>query len=478
MLERKDLIVPTFNYQLRTDKPPLHYYFMMLGYSLFGVNEFSARFFSSLFGAFTVLTTFLFGRRYFGEKTAFLSFIVLVSSLHLSIQFHMAVPDPYLIFWINGGLFSFFYGFVERKRLFIYLFYLFMGLGVLTKGPVAVVLPMGIVFLYLFLSNSLSRDGLRFIKPFTGLLITAMVSLPWYVAVYIKTDGRWVYEFLFKHNIHRFSQPMEGHGGIFLITFLFVFAGLLPFSVFILQALKNAWREKYRREILFLLVFAGVYVLFFAVSKTKLPNYTVPAYPPLALVLAYYLSRINLSSLKGLYASVVFYVLLTVVVVAGLYYALKNEPAVSDLAHLSFWFFLLTIGGLAGLFFLVRRQFEMFITSLSISSVLMSFLFFYVVFPPVDGRNPVQQMLPLIHRESPVRYYKSFNPAFVFYLRKEIKPLKKDGIKPFFSREERVYVLTRKRYLKDFEGVENAYLLKVVKDLFENKVSALLSNRK
>lgn len=54
MLERGDLIVPTFNYELRTDKPPLHYYFMMIAYKLFGVNEFSARFFSSLFGSFTV----------------------------------------------------------------------------------------------------------------------------------------------------------------------------------------------------------------------------------------------------------------------------------------------------------------------------------------------------------------------------------------------------------------------------------------
>ncbi|WP_293445151.1 glycosyltransferase family 39 protein, partial [Persephonella sp.] len=123
MLERGDLIVPTFNYQLRTDKPPMHYYFMMLSYKLFGVNEFSARFFSSFFGALTVLITFLFGRRYLGEKVAFLSFIVLVSSLHLSVQFHMAVPDPYLIFFINAALFSFYVGFTEKKKVFLYLFY-------------------------------------------------------------------------------------------------------------------------------------------------------------------------------------------------------------------------------------------------------------------------------------------------------------------------------------------------------------------
>ncbi|MDQ7056367.1 MAG: glycosyltransferase family 39 protein [Persephonella sp.] len=149
MLEREDFVVPTFNYQLRTDKPPLHYYFMMLSYSIFGINEFSARLFSAVFGALTVLMTFLFARRYFEEKVAFFSFIVLISSLHTSIQFHMAVPDPYLIFLINASLFSFYAGLKERKIYFIYLFYLFMGLGVLSKGPVAVVLPTAIATVYL-----------------------------------------------------------------------------------------------------------------------------------------------------------------------------------------------------------------------------------------------------------------------------------------------------------------------------------------
>ena len=108
MLERGDLIVPTFNYELRTDKPPLHYYFMMISYKLFGVNEFSARFFSSVFGGLLVLITFLFAKRYYGIYVAFFSFLILISSLHMAVQFHMAVPDPYLIFWINASLFSFF----------------------------------------------------------------------------------------------------------------------------------------------------------------------------------------------------------------------------------------------------------------------------------------------------------------------------------------------------------------------------------
>ena len=58
MLESGDFIVPHFNYELRTDKPPLHYYFMAAGYKLFGVNAFGARFFSSIAGVLPILIVY------------------------------------------------------------------------------------------------------------------------------------------------------------------------------------------------------------------------------------------------------------------------------------------------------------------------------------------------------------------------------------------------------------------------------------
>ena len=60
MLVSGDYIVPYFNGQLRTDKPPLHYFFMVISYKLFGVSAFSARFFSAVFGALTILISFFF----------------------------------------------------------------------------------------------------------------------------------------------------------------------------------------------------------------------------------------------------------------------------------------------------------------------------------------------------------------------------------------------------------------------------------
>ncbi len=81
MYENGNWVVPVFNGVLRTDKPPLHYWFMGLGYALFGINEFAARFFSATAGVATVIILFFFARRYLGLRTAFLAALIFLSSL-------------------------------------------------------------------------------------------------------------------------------------------------------------------------------------------------------------------------------------------------------------------------------------------------------------------------------------------------------------------------------------------------------------
>jgi 4-amino-4-deoxy-L-arabinose transferase-like glycosyltransferase len=142
MYERADWVVPTFNYELRTDKPPLHYYFMRVGYALFGINEWGARFFSALMGMLTVMAVYLFAKYYVGKSTAFYASLVLLASLQVVAQFHLAVPDPYLIFFLTLGLLCFYAYYQESRKVFIYAFYACLGLATLAKGPVAVVFMM------------------------------------------------------------------------------------------------------------------------------------------------------------------------------------------------------------------------------------------------------------------------------------------------------------------------------------------------
>ncbi len=467
MLQRGDFIVPTFNYELRTDKPPMHYYFMIFAYKLFGFNEFSARFFSSFFGVLTVLITFLFSRKVLSEKVALLSSVVLLASLHFSLQFHMAVPDPYLIFFINASLFSFYLFYKKNKDIYLWLFYVFMAFGVLTKGPVAIVLPSITVFLFMMITHHLNLGFIKKLKPIKGILIVLLISLPWYIAVGLKTNWIWIKEFIFKHNLHRFSDTMEGHGGIFLITFLFVFLGLLPFSVFVIQAVKKALKEKYNEANLFLFIFATVYVGFFAISSTKLPNYTVPSHPPLAVLIGYYLANSKYS--KSQTYSILVFILITILLAVGAYSGLKNEPAVSDLAYIGLSFLFLTAFGIFALIFIKNTKRMIF--TLFIGSFIFNLLFFYILFPPIDKRNPVMQSLKLIDKKKVV-YYKNFNPAFAFYIKTPIKEAKNVKELP-----KGTYILTRKKYLKELEKYKDLKLIFLQKDLFEKKYTAVLKKQ-
>ncbi len=480
MIQRGDYIVPTFNYELRTDKPPMHYYFMILAYKLFGFSEFSARFFSSVFGLLTLILTFWFSYKTLGYKTAIFSSVVLISSLHTALQFHMAVPDPYLIFYLNGVFFSFYIWFKERKDIYLYAMYIFMGLGVLTKGPVAVVLPSVIVVLFLIYTHSFDLKTIKDLKPVKGILITTLVAIPWYIAVGLKTDWVWVHEFIFKHNINRFSSPMEGHGGFFAVTLLFVFFGLLPFSVFIIQSFLNVWKNKHKDVLVYMTIIAVTYVGFFSISGTKLPNYTTPAYPALAVILGYFTASLYEKNIKKYRPgwSLVTLGLISLAICAGLFTALRNEKELSDIAYVGFIFILWTVGSVVAFWFLVRKKIDFMVYSISLFSILLIISFFFFAFAKIDKRNPVVVMLPLIERDKPVAYYRGFNPAFAFYLGTPIPKLRtvKD-VEKFLSREEKVYIITRKKYLKDLKKIKNLKILSIRKDLFEKTTSVLISNR-
>jgi len=107
MLDRHDYTVPYFNGELRTDKPPLHYYAILFSYYTGGVNETSARFFSAICGMLVIIATWLFVNRYGGPGVAWWSSLVLLASIHTIFQFRLATPDPYLIACHVLSLFSF-----------------------------------------------------------------------------------------------------------------------------------------------------------------------------------------------------------------------------------------------------------------------------------------------------------------------------------------------------------------------------------
>jgi 4-amino-4-deoxy-L-arabinose transferase-like glycosyltransferase len=481
MKDRGDWIVPTFNNQLRTDKPPLHYFFMMASYSVFGATPFAARFFSALAGILLILLVYKNVKHLMNESVAFYTALILLSSIQLTIQFHLAVPDPYLILLIALSLFSFFKGYhVDSKQL--KWFYIASALGFLCKGLVAIVLPGLIIVLYLILTQSFNWTTLKQLKMGIGIILFCVLALPWYAAVGLATDGEWLKGFFLEHNLERYTSTMEGHRGFPLAPFVILIVALLPFSVFIVQAVRLAWIDRKEKPLLlFCLIVSVVFAGFFSFSKTILPSYPAPAIPFLAIVIGYYFNQLKIDEKKqnrSQWISLSVNVLIVLILFVAAYIALKQEPAMNDLMS-SIWIFLiLPIGSLAGWYFFTKKKFSLFIFSWSGSWIVLGLLFFYVTYPLIDQKNPVTASLPLIkqaHSSCKIVGYKIFNPAYVFTLHQTIEVANTpEALKELTKGEAQVIVITRGKYQN--EVPQDLKMLYRGKDLFEKNETILLTN--
>jgi len=470
MFESKAFFVPTFNSVLRTDKPPLHYFFMMLSYSIFGVNPFAARFFSAVFGALTVLISYLYTRKFLNEKAAIWTAVGLLASIHLSLQFHLAVPDPYLIFFFVWSLFLFFSALQTNSKTDTLLMYVAIGLGTLSKGPVAILLPGLIYLLFLLFTKQFNWITIKKLKPFLGVFIVLIIALPWYIINGLQTDWEWTRGFFLKHNVNRFSGAMEGHGGIFLITFLYVFVGLFPFSLFFPQAIKNAFKNRSNNFILFNLIAGATVVVFFSISQTKLINYTVPSYPFLAVLLGYYLSN-KLHSFKEIRINYFVLLVLAVLVPIGGCIGLKYDPSLALVNTQALWFSVLPLGFIIAFFY--RKTLTQFLIIIGITSYVTAGIFFGIVFPTFDSQNPVAQSLHLLEGKE-VAYFRKFNPSYSFYLKKKINEIDAHDFDNFFTTNPDGVIISTQKYIQGIELPSECEILFSSHDLFERPTTVLI----
>lgn len=479
MLQRNDLIVPTFNNELRTDKPPLHYYFMMLAYSLFGVSAFSARLFSAMAGV--VLTLYLFRKvsKLANEQTALYSSLISLSSVQLAVQFHMAVPDPYLILCLAVAFISL-YELIQGKAAAFFPFYLSIAFGFLTKGLIALVFPGLVAIAYLVYTNSFTWYVVKRLQLIKGAAIFLLITLPWYIAVGMTTDGEWLRGFFLDHNINRYVSTMEGHRGYFFTPLLFLLAATFPYSVFIIRAL--SWIRRFRRDepfIVYCLFVIVIITVFFSFSKTMLPGYIGPVIPFMAIVLGRYLnavskefspSKVFVPFFIALFASIA-------IPIAG-YIGLEQYEPTQNLKSYAILFSLFPLSVLAGWIYARGFVGPKLVLSWSVGWIISMLSFFYLIYPNLDDLNPVNKSKSIRSQYANYRLigYGKFNPAFVFDNRKPIENIKNlEQLKSVMAgQSEQVLVITRSKYLNDLLKVTDFKVVFRSQDLFEHAETVIL----
>ena len=480
MLANNDFITPYFNGQLRTDKPPLHYYFMILGYKIFGINALGARFFSGVFGALTLLITFIFSKRHLNSRVAWASFFILISSIFFIQEFHLSVPDPYLIFFISTSLFLFYEFHAKRKLLVLIFAYTSIGLGVLTKGPIALLIPTLILFFFLIASRSFSFKSIMAYRPFMGLVLVFAIAFPWYFLVHNATNGTWTEGFFLDHNISRFNSGKEGHGGIFLITPAFVILGLLPFSVFLFQSFIKGFAKRKKNPLLLFCFVAGlVTIIFFSLSSTKLPNYPMPCYPFISVLLGSYLiNDIKLEKRVYTLISLIFLGLISLALPIGGYLALGVENELSSFKNYALFLFLIPASYILALYFYKRHEYYRTFITISIGWIVSGAVIFGVIYPKLNEANPVEKTLAALPSKTEFIVYKRFDSAFPFNYKREFKIVKNTSeLAEYINKNPDVFILTNTRKQSDLDSLNKYKLILEQKALFENHTTRVFTNK-
>ncbi len=293
MRQRGDYVVPWFNGAWRLDKPALIYWCQIASYDVCGDNPFGARLPSALFTTGTALLLVRWGKKITGDnKTALMAGAMFVAGLHVAIIGRVATADMALVFFCTLAAWS---GWEltrpeqSRRRLWWWIFYVSLALGFLAKGPIAW-LPLGGILI------GRARRKASFHLPLNetvvGLTIMVALVAAWGLPAMDRTNNAFFKVGLGEHVFNRSVGVIDSHGlkgtlgflALVPLYFATFFVSFFPWSTRVPSALRQWWPERRRDDLgWYLLVQVALVFGVFSLVRTKLPHYTMPAFPCLAL---------------------------------------------------------------------------------------------------------------------------------------------------------------------------------------------------
>ena len=290
MIVSGDYLTVTINYEPFWEKPPLFIWMQVISMKVFGINEFAARFPNALGGIFTLISIYLVGRRVHGEKFGMLWAVTFGTAILPFFYFRTGIIDPWFnLFIFHGFAFFIFYLVPERfsgRLLNVGLSAFFLGLAVLTKGPVAL-----LVFTLSFIIYLVYVRGKLSVKPthvITFVIILAVTGGFWFLLAILNGNLQVVRDFI-TYQAGLFTDDFAGHGGFPGFHFVILLFGVFPASVLMLIG----FQKKREDDLLAQSFRTWMYILFFlvlilfSIVQTKLVHYSSLAYYPMTFIAAW-----------------------------------------------------------------------------------------------------------------------------------------------------------------------------------------------
>ncbi len=273
-------------------KPPLSIWLSALSIKWFGVNQLAARIPGMLLSIGVLFLVFGWVKQHTGEASARWSVLVLASSIFFFINAGTVMTDPALLFCITLTLISFWRAVVDCSTRWGFVFFIALGLGLLAKGPVAIVLP---IFIWVLLRKQW-RSLWQHLPWFSGSVLMLAIALPWYILAEIRTPGFLNYFFI-GENIHRFIQPSwsgDKYGYVHHVPYgmiwVYALAGILPWTL-----PGTVWLKRHIKQVpgfcrdddgwmLYLILSTTIPLFFFTFASNIIYPYVFPSMPTFAVL--------------------------------------------------------------------------------------------------------------------------------------------------------------------------------------------------
>jgi 4-amino-4-deoxy-L-arabinose transferase len=289
MLLSGNWVAPHFMGIRYFEKPIAGYWMIAIGQAIFGDNLFGVRIASAVSTGVSVWLAYLLARRLWNNPRISAACALLYMSFGLIAgQAGYANLDPQFTLWVNLSLVAVWFAIDStsaKARLGSWaLLGAACGMGLMTKGFLALLLPVLIALPYMIWQRrfgELLRYGL------VAVLVAALVSVPWALAVHVREPDFWRFFFWHEH-IRRFAAGDDAqHARPWWFYLPLLFAATLPWAVLLPSTLIRTWREKREAKTAFLALWFVLPLAFFSLSSGKLPTYIMPCLFPLALLMGH-----------------------------------------------------------------------------------------------------------------------------------------------------------------------------------------------
>jgi len=308
MLKNKNFLIPYYNCHPRLEEPPLLYWIIVFFSIIFGLNEFTARLVSGLSAVGIAFLTYLIAKEEVSEETGKSAFLILLTFPHMWVEARAVVPEMLLSFFMIAGLYFF------LKKRFIY-GWIMLALAFLTKGPVGLVLPLTVFLIW-------KKDFKVF--NLAGILLFIIIASTWYVYM-LKFFGFFYFKkFFLYENVYRYLGKMKEHVYPFYYYLLVLFFTTIFYIPAYYKIFKNF--KNFSKEILPFLYWFGFVFIFYSFAKNKLHHYLLFAYPPLAIIFAYFLNFSYVKKVLGVCIFILFIVLVEAMLIEQNRFVKKVAP--------------------------------------------------------------------------------------------------------------------------------------------------------